>query len=224
MITLLMDAAKTIINSVIKPTIWTVDNAQGHVGLNYPRVAFESTILKHSIKTLDPVDIKVSGAFQYQVNFRFDGRLKYEDLPRRELTNILSYLTFIFSSHPSLLEKSVEDLDAYSIWQYQKVDPCLYDLTNSRYSVDTLNLNTFIPIIEQSNNDWLMVMVLSFDVDFIAKKSEYRRFFSEVLTDQIDANPGLTGGLIGEINSLEIGVRDKKTSRLAAERLIELNP
>lgn len=224
MISLVLDAAKKIIDSVLTPSVWTVDNAQGVNSAQYPRVAFESTILKHKIKDLGAINLQINSTFQYQVNFRFDGKLRYDELPIRELTNIMSYVAFIFSAHGSLLEKSVTDLDGYNTWAYTKVDPCLYESDSSIYTVRQVDLNSFIPILEQSNNDWLVILVFSFDVTLETSKASYRKFFEDYLTDQIISNPGLIGGKIGEINQVTLSVRDKGTSKLAGFKTVDLNP
>lgn len=217
MINALLDTAKQIIHNVIQPNKWSLDDAVGkHGSANYPRVAFESTILKHQIKPRDPIMLTTMAAFQYQVNFRFPGSLNYEQLPKKELNDILSYLTFIFSAHPTLLSKSPAEINSLGLWQYSHVDPCLYDNTEADIEIQRLSLNSFIPIIEQGNHDWLMVLVLSFEVEFDAKKSAYRKYFADNLTDQIAENPAYSGGLIGEINRVDIGIH-KKPDRLVAE-------
>ena len=210
MISLVQDAAKKIIDMVVKPGKWTLDDANGVQGsstVNPPRVAYESTILKHHIKPRDAVSFSLNATFQYQINFRLDGRLKYDQLPIRKLTDMMSYLSFIFSTHPTLLEKTVSQLDTLDDWQFTHVDPCLFDTSESAYEVTDLTVNSFIPVIEQSNNDWVMVLVLSFDVTLDCLKSAYRKYFEDTLgTDLI---PGLSGGKIGNIDKLTLTTNRK---------------
>lgn len=223
MINLIQNAARKIIDIVIQPSKWSLDNANGVENSTViPRVAFESTILKHNIRSIDPVHMRVSAAFQYQINFRLDGKLKYDELPTKDLTDLMSYLTFVFSTHPGLLEKSVEEIDGMDAWEFSHVDPCLFESDSARYQITSVLVNSFIPVIEQSNNDWLMVLVFSFDVQMECKKSAYRKYFE----DETNINhPGLNGGLIGNINSLEINTNRKNPPiKLAGSRVIELNP
>lgn len=221
MISLLLNSTRKVIDSVIKPSTWTVDNANGIAGqVNYPRVAFESTILKHQMRSIDPVNLSVMCSFQYQVNFRFASTLKYDQLPLRELTDILSYLSFIFSIHPTILEKTADEIDALSVWQYPSVDPCLYDRSQSRYTIQKSAVNGFVPVIELTNTDWVIVLVMSFEIELEASKSEYRKYFAENLTTQIDSNPALIGGTVGEIDRVKLDVWDKRTDTLAAQRTI----
>lgn len=201
MINLVQNAARKVIDLVVQPGKWTLDNAQGVENITAPRVGYESTILKHTLKSLDAVNVQVNAAFQYQINFRLDSRLKYDELPTKDLTDYLSYLSFVFSAHPGLLEKTPDELEDLGGWAFSHVDPCLYESNSSPYQITSVYVNSFIPVIEQGNNDWLMVLVLSFDVTLECKKSAYRKYFE----DQTNINtPGLSGGLIGNINQLTI--------------------
>lgn len=220
MISLVQDSVKAIINTIIKPGKWTVEDANGiNNSATIPRVAFESTVLKHTIKNKDVINMQVNSAFQYQVNFRLDSRLKYEQLPVRQLTNLMSYLSFIFSTHPGLLEKTPAELEDYEAYEFIHVDPCLNDSSVSRYSISNLLVNSFIPVIEQSNNDWLMVLVFSFDLTMECKKSDYRQFFEEVLGG--DLIPGYSGGKINHIDKLTISTHTKSPIKQAGIRVIE---
>ncbi len=222
MINLVQDAARKVIDIVIQPSKWTLDNTNGVDGAtNIPRVCFESTILKHNIRSIDPVNMRVSAAFQYQINFRLPNHLKYDELPTKDLTDLLSYLSFVFSTHPGLLEKTVAEIDGMNTWDFSHLDPCLFESDNSRYQITSVSLNSFIPVIEQSNNDWLMILVFSFDVAFECKKSAYRKYFE----DETNINhPGLSGGLIGNINKLQINTYTKNPPiRKTGEKVIEQN-
>jgi hypothetical protein len=89
-------------------------------------------------------------------------------------------------------------------WEYPHVDRCLYpddtpisdiEKALADLTVNKIEVNHFIPIMEMDGTDWLVIMVWSIQVQYEVGMTTIRQYWIDALDpNQITANPTLTGG------------------------------
>ena len=108
------------------------------------------------------------------------------------------YLNFILVTHPGLLEGDVTDIDDMVAWTVNGVDPCLFEPQNKRINVTEVEVNSFIPIVEKSSTDWIIMINWSLNVSLKSSVYQMRNYF---MTELPSISPNLIGGSVGSIET-----------------------
>ena len=231
MLSLIQTTLKHLYNLVVQPDYWTVDDPTAVKGIgNIPRGQtgrwarnmVEVPVLSQRIeKDSQPGILNSRYVMQYRAVFRFPGSLKYDQLPMRQLTDIAEYLTFLIQTHPDLLTKDPTVINSYnnSIATTPHVDPCLFSNPphpiRDELTVHKVSVNSFIPIAEISNSDWLVTIVWSIEMVVQGSALAYRRYFEDVFEGgQINQQPGLTGGYLNTTpNAIYLNVFERSINK-----------
>jgi hypothetical protein len=235
MLSMIQTSLKHLFNLVINPDEWTLDDpiaikgsgnlANGQTG-RWARVMVEIPVLSQKIqKDTQPGLLNTSYVIQYRAVFRFPNNLRYHELPMRALTDITEYMTFLIQTHPDLLLKHPDNINAYLAFneEHPHVDPCAFNPqpieqpVRDELSVQKLMVNSFIPVVEMDGGkDWICTLVWSVEVSIHGTVNAYRQYFEEVFGGtvgggQITPRPGLTGGLLNKdpITGVRLGVYER---------------
>jgi hypothetical protein len=234
MISLLQRSLRYIFDSTIAPHGWTLDepivrSGEPTINTRWQRTMTEIPALQVRIaKDSQPGYLESQYILQYRANFKFPGNLGYDQIPMRQLNNILEYLVFIIQTHPDLLTKTPERINAVLGWGYN-TDPCPYPNPPSdpvatiqdKLTVRDLLVNAFVPVVEvAASQDWVVTLVWSIEVGIYGSVNAYRDYFAIVFdpnnpnnpypgNSQITPQPNLTGGVRGlPMNLITIGLHN----------------
>jgi hypothetical protein len=211
MISLIQASLRYLFTATLNPQRWTIEEPQGVKGIGQPtqsgrwsRVMVEVPLLQSKMMKIDSQTCQSQSTLQYRCVLRFPGNLTYDQLPMKKLVDMGQYLTFVMQSHPSLLSSSPEQINRLLNWEYPHVDRCLYpddtpisdiEKALADLTVNKIEVNHFIPIMEMDGTDWLVIMVWSIQVQYEVGMTTIRQYWIDALDpNQITANPTLTGG------------------------------
>jgi hypothetical protein len=146
----------------------------------------------------------------------------------RALSDITEYMTFLIQTHPDLLLKHPQNIDAYLTFSDTNphVDPCAFNPqpieqpVRDELSVQKLMVNSFIPVVEMDGGkDWLCTLVWSVELTIHGSIKAYRDYFESVFSGtigggQITPRPGLTGGLLNTtpLQGIRLGVYERSAA------------
>jgi hypothetical protein len=226
MLSLIQNALRFVYQVTLQPDVWTVEEPSGVRGTGQPsqtgkwaRVMVEVPVLQSKMAKIDSHTIQAEATLQYRAVFRFPGNLRYDQLPMSRLTDISQYISFVLQSHPSLLSSSPQQVQQLLNWQYPHVDKCLYPTDQpttdaekalADLTINRVEVNSFIPIVELEGSDWLVIMVWSIQLRYEVGMNTIRQYWIDSLdVNQVFANPNLTGGLL-DLQPWQVGLALRK--------------